>query len=96
MEAMAKEPEARVHSASELAERLVEAADTRESPGPATLPARPPIPPAPTTPTTEPAPTEPAATEPARAAQPAPTRRHRRAGTQPAGSPTTGIERRAA
>ena len=32
MQAMAKEPEARVHSASELAERLVEAADTGRSP----------------------------------------------------------------
>ena len=48
MQAMAKEPDARVHSASELAERLVEAADTRESPAPATLPATPPIPAAPT------------------------------------------------
>src|SRR5215208_1329581 len=40
MQAMAKEPDARIHSASELAERLVAEADTRESPAPATLAAR--------------------------------------------------------
>jgi hypothetical protein len=78
MRAMAKEPDERIQSASELAERLLEAADTRSAPAPATLPARPPIPEAPPTvaspptPTTEPAPTEPAPTEPA-PTEPAPT-----------------------
>jgi serine/threonine protein kinase/DNA-binding beta-propeller fold protein YncE len=85
MRAMAKEPDERIQSASELAERLLEAADTRSAPAPATLPARPPIPEAPPTvaapptPTTEPAPTEPAPTEPAPTepvpAEPAPTER---------------------
>ena len=98
MQAMAKEPDARVHSASELAERLVEAADTRESPVPATLPAKPPIPAAPATPPTEPAPsgpapTDPAATEPAPTA-PAPTepahRAAHRAGSDPAGTDRAG------
>jgi serine/threonine-protein kinase len=83
MQAMAKEPDARVHSASELAERLVEAADTRESPVPATLPAKPPIPAPPATPpaATETAATVPAATEPAATAP---------AATQPAAASTTG------
>jgi DNA-binding beta-propeller fold protein YncE/outer membrane biosynthesis protein TonB len=70
MRAMAKEPDARVHSAAELAERLLEAADTREIPAPATLPATPPIPEAPTTPPAEPAGTEPAETA---ETEPAPT-----------------------
>jgi serine/threonine protein kinase len=59
MRAMAKEPDARIDSAAELAERLLAAADTRESPAPATLPAPPPSPDAPPT-----VPATPAATEP--------------------------------
>ena len=98
MQAMAKEPDARVHSASALAERLVEAADTREIPAAATLPATPPIPEAPTTPPVEPPareevatePAETAATEPA-ATQPAATEP---AATQPVTAPTAGIEGR--
>jgi streptogramin lyase len=89
MQAMAKEPDARIHSAAELAERLLEAADPRASAAPATLAAAPPIPDPPTTPPTdappgpEAAPTETAATE---LAAPAP--------TVPAAAapPTTGIE----
>jgi serine/threonine protein kinase len=88
MQAMAKEPDARVHSASELAERLVEAADTRESPVAATLPATPPIPEAPTTRPAEPPAREAAATETA-ATEPAATEP---AATQPVTAPTTGIE----
>jgi DNA-binding beta-propeller fold protein YncE len=84
MRAMAKEPDERIHSASELAERLLEAADTRESPAPATLPAPPPIPEAPATVAAAPAATEPAATEPA-TTEPA---------AGPAAAPTTGIEGR--
>ena len=49
MRAMAKEPDDRIDSAAELAERLVEAADTRVAAAPATLPAPPPIPEAPPT-----------------------------------------------
>ena len=105
MQAMAKEPEARLHSASELAERLVEAADTRESPLPATLPARPPIPAAPTPPPAEAKPTEPAPTRHGagahgagddRRTEPAPTEpaRTEPAATQPAEASTTGIEGR--
>ncbi len=75
VQAMAKEPDARVHSASELAERLVEAADTRESPVPATLPAKPPIPAPPARPPAEPAPSGPAPTEPARPSRRRPRRR---------------------
>jgi serine/threonine protein kinase len=62
--AMAKEPDERIQSASELAERLLQTADTRPAPAPATLPARTPTPPTVAAPT-EPAPTKAAATEPA-------------------------------
>ena len=79
MGAMAKEPDDRVQSASELAERLLEAADTRSAPAAATLPAAPPIPEAPATvvaaapaPVTDPAPTETAATERPRPIHPDP------------------------
>jgi predicted Ser/Thr protein kinase len=91
MQAMAKEPDARVHSASELAERLVEAADTRESPLPETLPATPPIPEAPATTPAEPPGMKPAAaaTETA-ATEPAVTKA---AATGPSTAPTAGIER---
>jgi serine/threonine protein kinase/DNA-binding beta-propeller fold protein YncE len=76
MGAMAKEPDERIQSASELAERLLEAADTRSAPAAATLPAAPPIPDAPPTvvaaarapaepPASKTAPTETAPTEPA-------------------------------
>ena len=68
MQAMAKEPDARVHSASELAERLVEVADTRESPLPETLPATPPIPEAPRPP-------RPSRRRPAQPRPPRPSRR---------------------
>jgi len=44
MRAMAKEPDARIDSAAELAARLLEAADTRSASVPATLAAPPPIP----------------------------------------------------
>jgi DNA-binding beta-propeller fold protein YncE len=63
MRAMAKEPDARVESAAELAERLLEAAEPRVGRAPATLPAPPPIPEAPPR-----IPAETAATEPAAAA----------------------------
>ena len=91
MAAMSKEPDDRIQSASELAERLLEAADTQSAPAGATLPAAPPVPEPPPTvvtpppvaepPVTEPAPTEPAPTEPAPTepapTQPAPTDRGR-------------------
>ncbi|HEX6653238.1 MAG TPA: protein kinase [Thermoleophilaceae bacterium] len=71
MAAMAKEPDERIQSASELAERLRQTADTRPAPAPAptTVAARPPIseePPKVAAPT-EAAPTEPAPTAPASA-----------------------------
>ncbi len=90
IQAMAKEPDARIHSAAELAERLVEAADTRETPAPTTLAARPPIPEAPATPPVEPAPTRPAPIE-TEATEAAATET---AATERAPAPTTGIEGR--
>jgi serine/threonine protein kinase len=95
MQAMAKEPDARIHSASELAERLVAEADTRESPAPATLAAPPPIPAPPTTPPADPpaTPAEPPPREaaPTSATEPAATEP---VATKPLDAPTTGIEGR--
>ena len=89
MQAMAKEPDARIHSAAELAERLLETADTRESPVAPMLPAAPPIPEAPATPPVEPPATEPAAA-PTAATEPAATET---AATEPAAAPTAATER---
>jgi serine/threonine-protein kinase len=96
MRAMAKEPEARVHSASELAEQLLTAADqvlSTAEPGPdsagTTLPATPPVPAPPSEPSLpsdRPAPsTEPATpgTEPA-----APSAEPAMADTEPAAADT--------
>ena len=94
MRAMAKEPDDRIDSAAELAERLLDAAEPRAGAAPASLPAAPPIPEAPPTiaAATGPAPTEPAATE-AGVTEPAPTEPD---ATEPAAGPTatTGIEGR--
>jgi serine/threonine protein kinase/DNA-binding beta-propeller fold protein YncE len=72
MRTMAKEPDARVHSASELAQYLLDAAD-RAGSAPPTVAARPPIPAPPDQPT-DPVAEQPARPEPAPPTEPAPTR----------------------